>query len=70
MDPFSFAALAGVAFLAATSRPRPVSGSPLWRCPFFLLIMGSLSAIQVTAVIDFVISFVLVPKVLKGAPGV
>ena len=36
--------------------------------PFFLLIMGSLSAIRVTAVINFVISLVLLQRLLKDAP--
>ena len=68
MDPFSFAALAGVAFLAATVQAATGFGFAIMAVPFFLAIMGSLAAIQVTAVINFVISLVLIPRLLKGAP--
>lgn len=68
MDPLSFAALAGVAFVAATVQAATGFGFAIMAVPFFLLIMGSLAAIQVTAVINFVISLVLIPRLLKGAP--
>ena len=68
MDPLNFAALAGVAFFAATVQAATGFGFAIMAVPFFLLIMGSLAAIQVTAVINFVISLVLIPRLLKGAP--
>ena len=68
MDPLNFAALAGVAFFAASVQAATGFGFAIMAVPFFLLIMGSLAAIQVTAVITFVISLVLIPRLLKGAP--
>lgn len=68
MDLISFTALAMVAFLAATVQAATGFGFAIMAVPFFLLIMGSLSAIQVTAVINFVISLVLMRSLLKGAP--
>ena len=68
MDPLSFAALAAVAFFAATVQAATGFGFAIMAVPFFLLIMGSLSAIQVTAVINFVISLVLLQRLLKDAP--
>jgi uncharacterized membrane protein YfcA len=68
MDPLSFAALAAVAFGAATVQAATGFGFAIMAVPFFLLIMGSLSAIQVTAVINFVISMVLMQRLLKDAP--
>ncbi len=68
MDAMSFAALAAVAFFAATVQAATGFGFAIMAVPFFLLIMGSLSAIQVTAVINFVISLVLMRSLLKGAP--
>ncbi len=68
MDAVSFAALAAVAFFAATVQAATGFGFAIMAVPFFLLIMGSLSAIQVTAVINFVISMVLMQRLLKGAP--
>lgn len=69
MDPLSFAALAGVAFFAALVQGAIGFGFSIMAVPVFLLIMGSLAAIQVTAAINFVISLVLIPRLLKGAPG-
>jgi len=69
MDPLSFSALAGVALFAALVQGAIGFGFAIMAVPFFLLIMGSLAAIQVTAVINFVISLVLIPRLLKGAPG-
>ncbi len=68
MDAVSFAGLAAVAFFAATVQAATGFGFAIIAVPFFLLIMGSLSAIQVTAVISFVITLVLVPRLLKDAP--
>lgn len=68
MDPVSFAALAAVAFSAAIVQSATGFGFAIMALPFFLLIMGSLSAIQVTAVINLVISLVLMQHLLKGAP--
>jgi uncharacterized membrane protein YfcA len=68
MDAVSFAALAAVAFFAATIQAATGFGFAIMAVPFFLLIMGSLSAIQVTVVINFVISLVLMRSLLKGAP--
>jgi len=69
MDVVSLAGLAAVAFFAATVQAATGFGFAIIAVPFFLLIMGSLSAIQVTAVISFVISLVLIPRLLKDAPG-
>lgn len=69
MELVSFAGLAAVAFLAATVQAATGFGFAILALPFFLLIMGSLSAIQVTAVINFVISLVLMQRLFKGAPG-
>ncbi|MDA7947395.1 MAG: sulfite exporter TauE/SafE family protein [Hyphomicrobiaceae bacterium] len=68
MDILSFVALAGVAFFAATVQAATGFGFAIMAVPFFLLIMGSLTAIQVTAVINFVISLVLMRRLLDGAP--
>jgi uncharacterized membrane protein YfcA len=68
MDPLSFAALAAVAFCAATVQATTGFGFAIIAVPFFLLIMGSLAAIQVTVVINFVISMVLMQRLLKDAP--
>lgn len=68
MDLFSFAALAGVTFFAATVQAATGFGFALLAVPFFLLVMGSLEAIQVTAVINFVISVVLIRGLLKQVP--
>ena len=68
MDTFSFAALAGAAFLAATVQAATGFGFAILAVPFFLAIMGSLAAIQVTAVINLMISLILIPRLLKGAP--
>lgn len=68
MDPVSFAGLAAIAFLAATVQAATGFGFAIMALPFFLLIMGSLSAIQVTAAINFAISLVLMRRLLKGAP--
>ena len=68
MDSFSFAALAAVAFCAAVVQAATGFGFAIIAVPFFLLIMGSLSAIQVTVVINFIISLVLMQRLLKDAP--
>ena len=68
MDILSFVALAGVAFFAATVQAATGFGFAIMAVPFFLLIMGSLTAIQVTAVVNFVISLVLMRRLLDGAP--
>jgi uncharacterized membrane protein YfcA len=68
MDPLGFAALAGVAFCAAVVQSATGFGFAILAVPFFLFIMGSLAAIQVTAVINFVISMVLMQRLLKEAP--
>ena len=68
MDPLSFAALAAVAFCAATVQAATGFGFAIMAVPFFLLIMGSLSAIQVTAVVNFVISLVLMKRLMNDAP--
>ncbi len=68
MDILSFAALAGVAFFAAVVQAATGFGFAIMAVPFFLLIMGSLTAIQVTAVINFVISLVLLRHLMQGAP--
>lgn len=68
MDLLSFAALACVALLAATVQAATGFGFAIMAVPFFLFIMGSLTAIQVTVVINFVISLVLLPRLWKDAP--
>lgn len=68
MDLVGFAALAGVTFFAATVQAATGFGFALLAVPFFLLLMGSLEAIQVTVVVSIVISLVLVRGLLKDAP--
>lgn len=68
MDILSFAALAGVAFFAAVVQAATGFGFAIMAVPFFLLIMGSLTAIQVTAVVNFVISLVLMRHLIEEAP--
>lgn len=68
MEPLSFAALALVAFLAAVVQASTGFGFAILAVPFFLFIMGSLAAIQITAVTNFVISLVLMRELMKDAP--
>lgn len=68
MDLTSFAALAGVTLFAATVQAATGFGFALLAVPFFLLVMGSLDAIQVTVVVSIIISLVLVRGLLKDAP--
>lgn len=68
MDVTGFAALAGVTFFAATVQAATGFGFALLAVPFFLLLMGSLEAIQVTVVVSIVISLALFGGLLKDAP--
>lgn len=65
---WSFAALAAVTCLAAGVQAATGFGFALLAVPFYLIIMGSLDAIQVAVVVSFVISLVLLPGLLKAAP--
>lgn len=69
MDALSFTALVVVTLAAAVVQAAAGFGFAILALPFFLLIMGSLSAIQVTAAINFAISLVLMQRLLKGAPA-
>lgn len=68
MDLTSFAALALVSFLGATVQATTGFGFAILAVPFFLLIMGSLAAIQVTAVTNMALSVMLVPWLFRDAP--
>jgi len=65
---WGFIALAGVTFFAATVQAATGFGFALLAVPFYLIIMGSLDAIQVAVVVSFVISLVLLPGLLKETP--
>jgi uncharacterized membrane protein YfcA len=67
VDPVTFMALFAVAFLASVVQASTGFGFAILAVPFFLMIMGSLSAIQVTAAINFVISLVLLHRLIKDA---
>lgn len=68
MEPVQFAALAAVSFLGATVQAATGFGFAILTVPFFLLIMGSLAAIQVTAVTNLALSLMLVPFLFCDAP--
>lgn len=68
MDPLSFAALAVVSFFGATVQAATGFGFAILTAPLFLLIMGSLAAIQVIAVTNFALSLMLLPWLLRDAP--
>lgn len=68
MEPGYFAALAVVSFLGATVQAATGFGFAILTVPFFLLIMGSLAAIQVTAVTNLALSVMLVPLLFRDAP--
>lgn len=67
-ESWGFAALAGVTVFAATIQAATGFGFALLAVPFFLMVMGSLSAIQVAAVVNLVISLVLLPGLLNEIP--
>lgn len=68
MDVVLFAALAAVTFAAAALQAATGFGFAILSVPFFLLIMGSLAAIQVTAVTNLALSLLLIPKLYRDAP--
>lgn len=69
IESWGFAVLAGVTVFAATVQAATGFGFALLAVPFFLMVMGSLAAIQVAAVVSFVISLVLLPGLLKDIPA-
>ncbi len=68
MEPALVAALAAVSFCAAAVQAATGFGFAILAVPFFLLILGSLSAIQVTAVANLVLSLVLLPRLVREVP--
>jgi uncharacterized membrane protein YfcA len=68
MEPLYFAALAAVSFFGASVQATTGFGFAILTVPFFLLIMGSLAAIQVTAVTNLALSVILVPWLFRDAP--
>lgn len=68
MEPAHFAALAAVSFLGAAVQGATGFGFAILTVPFYLLIMGSLAAIQVAAVTNLALSLMLVPWLFRDAP--
>ena len=68
MEPALIAALAAVSFCAAVVQGTTGFGFAILAIPFYLLIMGSLSAIQITAATNLVLSLVLLPRLIRDAP--
>lgn len=68
MDLFLYAALAAVSFAAAVVQAATGFGFAILAVPVFLLITGSLAAIQIAAVACFALSLSVAPWLFRDAP--
>ena len=68
LDSLSFIALAIVTFLAASIQAATGFGFAILAVPFFLVILNSLAAVQIVAVINFFLSLVIIPWLWKSVP--